>query len=113
MAKIVYFATLPIVYNGGVTCNHKVGVFESEQDAVIASMIVKNILKHRKDMVEHTEFYSIARKKVDDENIKCYNNIEEFVSHNIHTQRYLSDRGQEALDDIINRTLDAENMLSR
>ncbi len=114
MANIIYFATLPIVYTGGVTCTHKVGAFVDENDAIVASKIVKNVLENRKDIVEHTEYYSISKQKFT-EDIKgvFYNNVDEFVAKNMHTQRYVSDKGQEALDYIVNETLASENSLSR
>ena len=114
MEKIVYVATLPIMYNGGVLCNHKLGTFAQINDAEDASKIVRNILSRRKDLVEFTEDALIKLKKVDaGAKVGCYKNIEDFLADNIHTQRYATDRGQEALDVVVNETLEAKNALCR
>ena len=114
MEKIVYVSTLPIVYNGGVLCNHKLGAFAQRNDAEDASKIVKNILSKRKDLVEFTEDALIKAKKVDASiKVEYYKTIEEFVADNIHTKRYATDRGQEALNVIVNQTLEIENALCR
>ena len=105
MENIYYVATLPIAYNGGVLCNHKLGTFAQRNDALDAK---------RKDLVEFTEDALIKGKRVDASvKVACYKNIEEFVADNIHTKRYATDRGQEALNVIVNQTLESESALCR
>ena len=114
MGKVVYFATMPILYTGGVSCTHKVGYFAEKEDAVMSSKIVENILSKRKGMVEYSGYYSISRKTIaDNDQAKVYNSVQEFLTNNTHVIRYVKDKGQDALDAIVNQTLESENALSR
>ena len=109
MKKVVcnalFEASMPIMYKELGHYVHKLGLFEEEKDAIVASNVLARVLVRQPEMIKWVNDYTINPVYVPEtQMVEYYETLEDFLVRDCHTVHYAEQKGADALQKIVDET---------
>ena len=105
LCNALYEAKMPIMYQELGHYVHKLGLFEHEQDALIASNVLTKVLNRQRELISWVDNYSIDVVYVpESEIIEYHENLEDFLVNDCHAVFFADKKGVDELQKIVAET---------